>query len=682
MLNWLLSFRLRLLFRGAFLLLAAATVLLALYLLREEKRLAYRGYRDNLGKTMEQIDATLRHPSGQLALLNPKAQATDGTPLHPLLLPFAAIDFDDQNKAQQAVEMAGCQVQYGRDGALCVAVGNNPWAGGFIYLVGRTHAGALQAHARGDARLDGAHRLVVSVAMRGQLYRWVAPFETLADGDARHGHLTGFVERERGDYARARPVRDFRGWLWQDRHCEPTSGEPATADCPHTSYFSARLPIALLSDAFAANHQLAWPPDDLDRIAVHVALLPPGDGAALFDSARPGATPPFALADLRPLLLPGEQLHIVKQGQGGGELAQLVGVADKADDSLPWVRGLLRRLRVDGDERALVQRSQIATALGSYEVQLIGDLRGIDSRLAAVATRGAWFVGAMLLALFLAWLVIEIGMVRRIAILTRRAERVSKTVKGSGGLEQFNLADLRGRDELGILASCLADLMQRVREDVRREEIRAVQERDRWHAVGHEIMSPLQSLLALHGDDESTRYILRMQQAVKVLYGQASPSEAFESTVLDLDRLDLDAFLRSVADNAAGAGFAQVAYQGPGAAVWVKADEYSLEDAVTHILSNADRFRPAGTPITLALAASPASATLRIHNQGPAIAADMLEKIFEYGVSDQPDAAAAGNRGQGLFVARTYMAKMGGSIAAENVADGVVFVLTLPRAEG
>jgi len=40
---------------------------------------------------------------------------------------------------------------------------------------------------------------------------------------------------------------------------------------------------------------------------------------------------------------------------------------------------------------------------------------------------------------------------------------------------------------------------------------------------------------------------------------------------------------------------------------------------------------------------------------------------------------AARQRGQGLFVAKTYMAKMGGTIVAENAPDGVRFVLTLPR---
>ena len=33
----------------------------------------------------------------------------------------------------------------------------------------------------------------------------------------------------------------------------------------------------------------------------------------------------------------------------------------------------------------------------------------------------------------------------------------------------------------------------------------------------------------------------------------------------------------------------------------VRADEHSLEDVVTHVLRNADRYRPAGTLVTLAL---------------------------------------------------------------------------------
>jgi two-component system OmpR family sensor kinase len=78
-----------------------------------------------------------------------------------------------------------------------------------------------------------------------------------------------------------------------------------------------------------------------------------------------------------------------------------------------------------------------------------------------------------------------------------------------------------------------------------------------------------------------------------------------------------------------------------------------------------------------------------VHNVGAPIPDALVERIFEYGVSEPaaaPDvsgcantAPKAGQRGQGLFVARTYMAKMGGTIATRNCADGVEFILTLPR---
>jgi len=190
-------------------------------------------------------------------------------------------------------------------------------------------------------------------------------------------------------------------------------------------------------------------------------------------------------------------------------------------------------------------------------------------------------------------------------------------------------------------------------------------------------MSPLQSLLALHGqtDDPSHRYISRMQQAVRVLYGSASPSEAFERSQFEVAAVDLARFVRNVAENA---GIADVVCSGCNQPVWVRADEYPLEDVFGHLLANAERHRLPGTAITLRLNTDGHHATVTIHNQGPHIPDGMLEKIFEYGVSDQPDAAAAGSRGQGLFVAKTYMAKMGGTITASNQTGGVSFSLCLP----
>ena len=678
----LAPYRLRLLFRLAFLLLALATLMLAIYVLQEEKQRSYRTYQANFAKTIEQIVAKLRHPAGQLALLNPSSGRQAVTPLHPLLLPFAAIDFDDQTKVQQAVEMAGCQVQYKDYGSVCVAIGNNPWAGGFIYLAGSFVAGPLQPHPRGVGDLAVAHRIRVQVALRDQQYRWLAPYETLVDvanGSAlpNRGRLTGFAESDNGTPL-GKPERDFRGWLWQQPDCAQPQ-QPAGA-CDRRAFFSIRLPVAVLRDALFRKPLPVWPPADLEQMRVHLQVLAPGDGQVLLDSDSKDATAPFSLADLAPLLLPGETLQIGKAD--GRPLIALSGSEAQPEDSSRLISRLIRRLPVDGYDAPIQASERISTAVGVYQLQLHGDIRSVNKSLSVVATRVSWFVGAMLAAICLAWLLIEIGIIRRITVLTRRAAAISRSMQGSDGPDHSNLADLRGADELGVLATGLYDLLLRVKDDIAREHIRAEQEKDMWHAVGHEIMSPLQSLLALHGtpDDPSHRYISRMQQAIRVLYGQASPSEAFQSTNLQVGVLDIHAFLLNVAANAPCVGIDRVELSGVDGPLAARADEYSLEDVVTHVLRNADRYRAPGSTIHISLSADESACRIGIRNVGPNIAAELIERIFEYGVSDQQDAAANGNRGQGLFVAKTYMAKMGGTIGASNLADGVEFTLSLQRA--
>jgi signal transduction histidine kinase len=469
--------------------------------------------------------------------------------------------------------------------------------------------------------------------------------------------------------------------VWQSGKCLATQAEDEEG-CEKKSFFSLRLPVEVLRDALFAREKPVWPPPDLDQFQVQVEVLPPGAASevtALFDNLAGGASPPFTLGDLTTLLLPGETLTLSKAGAREGDSILIAGRDEAIEQTSPLLTRLIRQLPVETLEAPVVELTdEVSTSLGSYKLLLKGDARSVNKSLSAVATRVSWFVVAMLGAIALAWLVIEIGIVRRIARLTKRTRGLSESVQGDGGLERYNLADLRGSDELGLLAGSLNDLLRRVKEDAEREKIRAEQEKDMWHAVGHEIMSPLQSLLALHGnaDDPSHRYISRMQQAVRVLYGSASPSEAFQTSSLQVQPLDISRFLRNVADNA---GFADVRCAGISGEVLVRADEYPLEDVFAHILKNADRYRSAGTPITLTLETTETTASVGIHNTGPRIEADPIDRIFEYGVSDHPESGAAGNRGQGLFVAKTYMAKMGGTIGVRNVQDGVEFLLTLQR---
>jgi two-component system, OmpR family, sensor kinase len=680
----LASFRRRILIRAVFLLLALATLALAVVLLQDEKQRSYANYQQAFRRTQAELLARLRDPAGQLALMNPEADQREPTPVRPLVLPYPALDIDDPNRARQAVESAGCTLRYPDGSDLCVAVGHNAFAGAYLYLVGSFRSGDLVAREPDMPDIDAVHRARIRVEMRGEVKAWIAPFERLSlRGEPLvRGRLAGFAIAEQGaPPADARPVRDFRGWLWQSATCAEGGELP---DCPRRVVYAIRLPVEGFRAAAFERPRAEWPPTDLDRIRVHVQMLAPGVAAPVFDSNAPGAVAPASLAAIAKVLQPGEVLAIQRQDAPRSVPLVIEGRDDNVGRSSPWMLRLIDRLPVATRPGPVQARETITTPTGSFDVRLSGDARGIDQGLGVIATRMAWYVAAMLGAIVLGWLVIEIGLIRRITVLTRRAAAVSHNVQrdaqGDARIGELDVSDLRGKDELGILAGGLADLLERVKSDVQREQLRAQRERDMLQAVGHEILSPLQSLMVLHPDpnDPDHRYVQRMQQAVRVLYGQVSPSEALAAAQLELAPLDLDAFLQQVAANAGFAGIDAVRYAPCDHPVRVRADVFSLEDVVTHILHNAQRHRHPGTPITLTLVEADGQALIGIHNVGPGIAPERLERIFDYGVSDGGAHDGARRRGQGLFVVRTYMAKMGGSVRALNSGDGVRLELGLP----
>jgi signal transduction histidine kinase len=412
---------------------------------------------------------------------------------------------------------------------------------------------------------------------------------------------------------------------------------------------------------------VAWPPPALAQLRVQLQVLGPG-GQLLFDSLRGDAQPAARLQAVTEALQPGERLLIERDGQTPLRLSAAPHAVEAA---IPWVTRLVRRL----PEARLEGPLQASAQAGPWRLELQGDLAQVDRELAVAATRYSTTLLLAAAGIALAWLLVELGLLRRMAQLTHRAHALTRQLQAAPDeLPPLDVADLKGGDELGILAGTLDELLSRVREQWRGEQLRAAQAREQWQAVGHEIISPLQALLALHaGDaDPSRRYLQRMQAALHLLYGQASVGEAMDQAHAQRERLELAAFLREIAANAPYAGFDQVVADGCEQECWVLADALKLEDALTHLLSNAQRYRLPGTPIRLQLDAT--HSTVRVHNQGPAIPAALLPTLFELGTGS---AEGPMQRGQGLFVARSYLAKMGGRIEASNEDGGVAFRLHL-----
>ncbi|MEZ5702911.1 MAG: hypothetical protein R3E42_14670 [Burkholderiaceae bacterium] len=108
-------------------------VVLAVTLLTEENSAPAPATRPGFGRPCLPWPPQLRHPSGQLALINVEASPPSGDGLTPVVLPFSALDYSDPFKARQAVEMSSCAVQWPNDGGqLCVGVGNSAYAGAVV----------------------------------------------------------------------------------------------------------------------------------------------------------------------------------------------------------------------------------------------------------------------------------------------------------------------------------------------------------------------------------------------------------------------------------------------------------------------------------------------------------------------------------------------------------------------
>jgi two-component system sensor histidine kinase KdpD len=215
-------------------------------------------------------------------------------------------------------------------------------------------------------------------------------------------------------------------------------------------------------------------------------------------------------------------------------------------------------------------------------------------------------------------------------------------------------------------------------------------------SLSHDLRTPLASILgsATSLDSYGSRLDEKtMKELTGTIREEAERLNRFIANLLDMTRLesgaieprlgpvDLGELVGSALERAAKilAGH-RVEIDIPADLPMLELDPVLFEQVLFNLLDNAAKYAPAGSLIRIDAKDGPDGVRLAIIDQGPGIAPDDLERIFDkfYRVQAQ-DRQRAGT-GLGLAICRGFIEAMGGAITAANRRDrsGAVFTLTLP----
>ncbi|WP_177142264.1 HAMP domain-containing sensor histidine kinase [Variovorax sp. YR266] len=279
---------------------------------------------------------------------------------------------------------------------------------------------------------------------------------------------------------------------------------------------------------------------------------------------------------------------------------------------------------------------------------------------------------------------------RQLNVMARGALRSARQPSLAQDMDRY----ARRRGEIGSLGRTFELLIRRFRsrnatiirnarrlDAQRQERLRFADEQykarhDVLRAIGHEIRNPLQSLLTRTGQDPTVRLELeKMGRAVEALYAATSVEAGLKDRRVSAKLADAAEFMQRLAANLRDQGI-PIEYHGPAKGVSAVFDNIALDDALGSVLDNAQRFMTPGSTIELDLAQTEVVVHLKIRNVGPQIAEDDLGAIFDFGFSTQ---LGSEHMGLGLFSARVSVLRMGGTISAANMLDGVMFIIALQR---
>jgi signal transduction histidine kinase len=113
--------------------------------------------------------------------------------------------------------------------------------------------------------------------------------------------------------------------------------------------------------------------------------------------------------------------------------------------------------------------------------------------------------------------------------------------------------------------------------------------------------------------------------------------------------------------------------------VWIDGDATRIEQVLANLVTNAVKYTPPGSHVTIVVIAEGAEAVIRVRDDGPGIPPELLPRIFDLFVQGERALdRRAGGLGIGLTLVRRLVELHGGKIRAESSSKGCTFEVRLP----
>ncbi|MEV7560375.1 HAMP domain-containing sensor histidine kinase [Streptomyces sp. NPDC089795] len=446
--------------------------------------------------------------------------------------------------------------------------------------------------------------------------------------------------------------------------------------------------------------------DDQLRTAVRMAVRAPGGKPARENSAdfvmAPGS--PLDAAGIR-FDPAGTVLRTARNARGDGWSAEQAPPLTEAQGKALAEAAQAARTAAQGEPGPVDTE---LPGLGSYRVRIAPDgslalafpLGDVDSTVRTLVGVELCVTLAGLIAASLAGQALVGVALRPLRRVAATATRVSELPlhKGEPALhERVPDAEADPRTEVGQVGAALNRMLGHVSSALTARQQSEMRVRQFVADASHELRTPLASIrgyaeLTRRGREEpgpDTRHALgrieseatRMTGLVEdlLLLARLDAGRPLSTGDVDTDLAPL--VVDAVSDARAAGPEHHWRLSLPEEPAPVRADPARIQQVLVNLLANARTHTPPGTTVTARVSRETSAVRLRIEDDGPGIAPELLPRVFErFARGDASRSRVAGSTGLGLAIVQAVVTAHGGRVEVRSEPGRTCFEVLLPHA--